>query len=135
MSESFENIMGEMSPEEMAQREYRLMLDTKRIGKFKLVAAIEQAIAVEDMETVAELFPHIETVLALFLRDKVTMKVMMKQALRAQVRAECEVKLLKHANALIRQRLSEKLMLLEEYDKDYAALARENEEQRFPNKD
>jgi len=125
MSRDFNEIMGDMSPEEMAQREYRLMLDVRRLGRMKLIKAIKESVEANDMDAVAELFPNVITVLALFLRDKVTMKVQMKRAIRSMIRVE-------YANKLLRMRLREKMNLLEEYDKDFAELNRENEELRFP---
>ncbi len=108
--------LREQSAEEMAQHEHRLILDTKRLSRLPLLKAFGQLVEDGNIEGIRDVWPDVLRVIALWKRCEVQQRVMMKVALRGQAKAEHE---------LLVQR-----MLMEEYDKDYSALARENEEMR-----
>ena len=88
MNEPRERPEIEMSIEEMAEHEHRLLVDVQRMERLNLVKAIKQAIEADDMDDVRELFPELVKVLALFKRNEVTMRVQLKRCIRRNVRLE-----------------------------------------------
>ena len=98
------------TPEEIADMEFRVIRDVTRLSRLPLLKAMSGCIEDDNMEGVEILWPSIVEVIALWKRNEVTMKVMLKRAIRARVRADYSIEAL---------------------DRDYAALARENETLRI----
>jgi len=79
MRNKYNEWLSEQTPEEIADHEFRVLTDTKRIKRMNLVRALQQAIDDNNIEEIRELFPDLITVLALFKRSEITMRVLVRR--------------------------------------------------------
>ena len=110
MTNPHKDLLKNKSPEEMAEEEFRVLCDTQRMKRIPLFKMMQEVVDTKQMDGVELLWPAVLEAIALRMRLSTTLKVQLKRAIRARIRAE---------------------RLTEEYDRDYAALGRENEELRI----